>query len=742
MCRREKTMSDIRELLTYINPAECSYQEWINVGMALKQEGLTAFDWDAWSKADHRYKPGECWKKWDSFQGSSTPVTGGTIYELARRGGYAPEGSGKGTALDWDSTIVKDDLKVVDPGWLEEREIEEPGPEWNPVQDLITYIQTLFQSTENVGYVTDVYENEDRLSPKKGNWDRTAGQLLEELRRCGGDIGSVVGDCNPKAGAWIRFNPLDGNGVKNENVTDFRYALVESDSLPLAKQNAIIRELELPVACLVYSGGKSIHAIVKVNAPDYSEYRRRVEYLYKVCDKNGLKVDTQNKNPSRLSRMPGVVRNGHKQFLIATNIGKGSWEEWQEWIDGVNDDLPDPVSLETEWENGIPPLADCLIENVLRKGHKMLLAGPSKAGKSFLLIELAIAISEGREWLGFQCAQGRVLYVNLELDRVSCLHRFQDVYKTLGIEKPCMSMIDVWNLRGKAVPMDKLAPKLIRRSEKKEYAAVIIDPLYKVITGNENSADEMAAFFNQFDKICTALKTAVVYCHHHSKGAQGGKKSMDRVSGSGVFARDPDALLDLSELELTKQMRDQLAEKLRLQAITRALDQLKPGWRGAAIQEDLDNAVALQNILDNFPMSDKQLAIRDALLSEAETRASRLTGWRIEGTLREFPSFDPLDLWFDYPIHYVDQSDMLKDVKVDDGQRKKWSEMQREKGRAATEALIQTIGELIESGPIPCKDLAAATGKSNDNMRMTLKRKKKDLEKAGYVFDDGVVRKK
>ena len=50
--------------------------------------------------------------------------------------------------------------------------------------------------------------------------------------------------------------------------------------------------------------------------------------------------------------------------------------------------------------------------------------------------------------------------------------------------------------------------------------------------------------------------------------------------------------------------------------------------------------------------------------------------------------------------------------------------------------------ELIEGGPIACKDLAAAMGKSNDNMRMTLKRKKKDLEKAGYVFDDGVVRKK
>ena len=34
--------------------------------------------------------------------------------------------------------------------------------------------------------------------------------------------------------------------------------------------------------------------------------------------------------------------------------------------------------------------------------------------------------------------------------------------------------------------MDKLAPKLIRRAQKKGYAAVMIDPIYKVITGDEN----------------------------------------------------------------------------------------------------------------------------------------------------------------------------------------------------------------------------------------------------------------
>ena len=73
---------------------------------------------------------------------------------------------------------------------------------------------------------------------------------------------------------------MDGTGVKNENVTRFRYALVESDTLPIAEQDVLFRRLELPVAALVHSGGKSLHAIVHIDAADYEEYRKRVDFLY------------------------------------------------------------------------------------------------------------------------------------------------------------------------------------------------------------------------------------------------------------------------------------------------------------------------------------------------------------------------------------------------------------------------------------------------------------------------------
>lgn len=72
-----ETKLDLIPLLDYIDPTYLSYQEWLNVGMALKKEGYTASDWDNWSKRDGaRYHPGECFKKWTTFEGSG--ITGAT----------------------------------------------------------------------------------------------------------------------------------------------------------------------------------------------------------------------------------------------------------------------------------------------------------------------------------------------------------------------------------------------------------------------------------------------------------------------------------------------------------------------------------------------------------------------------------------------------------------------------------------------------------------------------------------
>lgn len=585
----------------------------------------------------------------------------------------------KGRALDWGDEIGRnvreDSLRVIDHEWLEVDEIAEPES-WEPDDELRRYLSALFDHDEHVAYVSEAWDKDGRLVPTRGVWDRTAGQLVEALDRYG-SVAEVIGDPKPaNAGAWIRFNPMDGVGCKDENVTALRHALVESDSVDVERQAAIIRKLELPVTTLVHSGGKSIHATIKIDADTIEEYRRRVNFLYDVCARNGLPIDTANRNPSRLSRMPGVMRGDKRQRLLDTNIGKASWTEWEDWISDLNDDLPDIEALSAEAlkEANLPQKAPELIEGVLREGHKMRLAGPSKAGKSFALIQLAIAIAEGKDWMGWGCRQGSVLYVNLELDRASCMHRIADVYRAKGWQASNAHRLHVWNLRGRSMPMDDLAPKLIRRAREAKLAAVIIDPIYKVLTGDENSAEEMAKFCNQFDRLAVELGCAVIDCHHHSKGNQGQKASRDRASGSGVFARDPDALLDIVELDAPDAQRV-LVNDAVCKGMVDFLNRVIPAWRLDVSPDDALVSTKLHSAAGQLLTQLQQVDLATAMF-DAREKAQQATAWRIEGTLREFASFKPRNVWFRYPVHVVDTVGTLAEAKPE-GEEPAWKAERR-----------------------------------------------------------------
>lgn len=551
------------DALNALDPSALSYEEWVECGMSLHESGLSWQDWDAWSARDpKRYHVGECERKWAGFGNGDGRVTSGTIIHMAEtRAGWQQPGSGMGQALGWgDSGMVTagpdaaaaDSMPIVD---------SDEGA-WNPCAMLSDYLGALFDDDDVVGYVVNCWEQDGELKPKKGDWSRTAGELRQELAKPTATMDKVLGAWDERAGAWIRFNPLDGHGCGNANVTDYRYALVESDVLDLDKQFPAIKDMRLPCAAVVSSGGKSVHAIVRIDAKDRDEYAKRVKWLYDYCDRHGFVTDKQNKNASRLSRLPGATRNGRRQLLLATNIGEPDWESWKRWAEESEDDLPDDTdSSDLETPANLAPV---LIEGIARQGQKIIVVGDSKMGKSTTLIDLAEAICVGGDWLGMQCAKGPVYYVNLEIDAEEFKERQLKIWDArpecdADAWNTLKSSFAKWNLKGHATLMKELVPRLVRRVLKRgpkgTFMAVIIDPVYKVNGGDDNDARAVAEFTNALDYICTTCGCAVIYAHHHPKGLAGGKKSMDRMSGTGVYARDADTVVDFTALDADEEIR-------------------------------------------------------------------------------------------------------------------------------------------------------------------------------------------
>lgn len=136
---------------------------------------------------------------------------------------------------------------------------------------------------------------------------------------------------------------------------------------------------------------------------------------------------------------------------------------------------------------------------------------------------------------------------------------------------------------------------------------------------------------------------------------------MDRASGSGVFARDPDALLDLIELELNDNILKQEENKAICDTCIRYLNEKYDAWEDDISQDDMCSSVQMLAYCKK-KLSRSAMLDLDAMIEAAKRKVQAMSAWRVEGTLREFPKFPPVNLWFDYPTHRIDLSGALGDI--------------------------------------------------------------------------------
>lgn len=575
--------NELIEALEYLDPSDYNNADWVKIGQALHYEGVPCEIWDAWSSRDirgdgHGYKVGECEKRWRSFsKDGPNVVTGNTIFSMAYEKGYRPIGNAIG--FDDYITIDGEEPKELKPkkATAQKPAIEVksdvsvqalsdcPVPSNKPLDqssEIISYLQAMFEPDEYVRYITDeVTQDDGKYRPTgKGMFRLTQAQIIENLR-AQKDVDLAIGEAPKEGGAFVCINPLDGEGVSNKNVTAFRHALLESDTLSKEKQLAFYKASKLPVSAIVYSGGKSVHALVRVDAENEEEYKKRVGELYAYCIASGFDCDEQNKNTARLSRLPGIQRGENWQRLIPIN-----WEHyktWNEWRDGSPiDGVPDFLDVSELTE--LPEPSPELIEGLLRENHIGMIAGPSKSGKSFSLIELAIALARGWDWFGFKCNRAKTLLINPEIEDGSFTRRIGVTY-----EKMCklrgekfklsdLGNLKTWNLRGKNMSLETLAPRLLKKAQDEGFKMVIIDSIYMFIQGDENSANEMSTSLGCLSTISNTLGVGIWFSHHYAKGLAGSKNAIDRFSGSGVFARFPDAIVDMAPIAVDDEHLDVL----------------------------------------------------------------------------------------------------------------------------------------------------------------------------------------
>lgn len=569
--------------LNTLYASDYGYDEWKNIGIAFKAAGGELTDWLAWCSIDASNYDERVAKQLFESVDAEGAITANSLWKRAWNAGW-----------DWRERFDK--LPKV-------KTIPAPIAYDSAGEQAVAQLHAMFDAGDYVNVITKATKN------KHGKWVPSGyGKQYERDELCASirsnGLDAALGGYNADAGVWLRVNPMNGRGISDQDVNRFRNALVESDDMPLKDQERMFFEMNLPMACITNSGGKSLHAVVRIDADGRNHYADRVRYLHEECEKAGLSIDKANKNPSRLTRLAGAKRAGKEQTLLHVHKGAKDFTTWmaQEKNAKLSYDYGiEPMDMDTP-----PVLDEVLIDGIMRRGDKMCVAGPSKAYKSFCLIQMAIAVSCGAKWLGWKCKQGRVLYINCELRGESFRKRVWEVADNMkGANRDEIARnMDVWNMRGRTQPLETSKDHIIEQANERGYDIIVLDPIYKLFAGDENSAEEVSKFMLAIDELATRLRASIVYCHHHSKGAKGGVSAQDRFSGSGVYARDCDELIDISPLDLK------------------------------------DHSVTEWGY------------------------GSKATAWRIETVIRDFEPKRPLDVVFEYPVHHVDETGYLEDFSI------------------------------------------------------------------------------
>ena len=620
--------------LSTLYASDYGYDEWKDIGIAFKAAGGELADWLAWCSIDAANYDERVAKQLFESVSEDGAITAKSLWKRAWDAGW-----------DWRERFER--MPTV-------RTVPQPAKFDGAGEQAVAQLEAMFAPDDYVNIVTKATRNKHgKLVPSGYGRQYRRDALCAAIREKG--LEAAIGGYDHEAGVWLRVNPMNGKGISDQDVSAFKNALVESDDMSLKDQERMFFEMDMPMACITSSGGKSLHAIVRIDADGPNHFKDRVRYLHEECERNGLTIDKANKNPSRLTRLAGVERGEREQTLMHVRKGARDFPTW----------MAQEKSAKLFYDYGIEPmdmdnppvLDEVLIDGMMRRGDKMCVAGPSKAYKSFALVQLAIAVACGGKWFGWKCKRGRVLYINCELRGESFRKRVWEVVKCMpDVDRQAVAdNMDAWNMRGRVQPLETSKDHIIEQAVERGYDVIILDPVYKLFAGDENSAEEVSAFMLAMDELAMRLHASIVYCHHHSKGAKGGVSAQDRFSGSGVYARDCDELVDISPLDL-----------------------------------------------------------KDHDITEWNYEPGA-TAWRIETVIRDFEPKRPLDVVFEYPVHHVDETGYLSDFSIfspqSAGGSKRGEQRKEEQGENVSKLERYCIEHYRNNGaPLSSKELAPEFG--------------------------------
>lgn len=566
------TQDDIARYLCALS-ADCPRDSWIEIMSAFKSAGGDYETFRAWSAtAPHRFDENDCNSAWNSITPSGNPEgaagmlrkwakeAGATVDDQPRRARKAPTAPPPPPPIPGaippppppPSAPGNTGLQGYKPGFL-------PGAALRPSPGANTAPKRLIeQSAEHRAQALPYLE-------KRGITAATAERFkigyAEHFELAGTHEPRIIipyPGAEPPYFVARRLSAAgDKDGKKYLYPAGVKKPLFNLPALTSGEKAVFITEGQIDAMTLEQQGGAAVASNEEsqiINAiRTEKDLTAQIFIIVPDDDRTGknkafAKIEALKKAgfQAYIYRIPEGYHDVNDFFL------KAGADAFAAWIASAKCPLLQYCVDFADVQDDPPELPPLLIHDILRCGEKMLISGPSKAGKTWFLIQMALDISTGHAWYGYQCEKAPILYLNLELKTNAFRKRIIDVSQRLGlrVDYKIFHVVNLCDLEKQYKDdLGRLIFSIIELARAIKARAIFIDPIYKCGLEDENSAKDVSKFCRLLDEMTDETGAAVIYCHHFSKGLQYEKNAIDRASGSGVFARDADAIVTLSELE-------------------------------------------------------------------------------------------------------------------------------------------------------------------------------------------------
>jgi hypothetical protein len=183
---------------------------------------------------------------------------------------------------------------------------------------------------------------------------------------------------------------------------------------------------------------------------------------------------------------------------------------------------------------------DWMVDQLFTVASNGWVAAEPKVGKSWVVLELAYALSTGMPFLGrFAVKQPRrVLYVQEEDSLQRVLRRLKKIIKGDASRISPSDEYWRWSIRV-GFKLDNLLWLEMLRQEIVAFKAevIILDVFNRLHGSDENKQSEMTAILNNLTRLTNDYGCAFVIVHHNRKQQQGDEaRANQKIRGSGVLA--------------------------------------------------------------------------------------------------------------------------------------------------------------------------------------------------------------